>query len=112
MNNLSHQYPDFSETETKTSFLQYIQSMNPETVAQLSQPASPEVVQVIERTITTMLGTLPSEEFNVMITTNRENLGKIIASAMLNGYFLRNAEQRMEFEKSLNLTEAHSQDDE
>ncbi|MEC4818022.1 MAG: DUF760 domain-containing protein [Scytonema sp. PMC 1069.18] len=111
MSNISQQYPEFSGTETRSNFLQYIQSLNPETVAQLSQPASPEVLQVIERTITTMLGNLPSEEFNVMITTNRENLGKIIASAMINGYFLRNAEQRMEFEKSLNLTEAGSQDD-
>jgi hypothetical protein len=58
-----------------------------------------------------MLGNLPSGEFNVAITTNRENLGRIIASAMVNGYFLRNAEQRMAFEKSLSLVEANSQDD-
>jgi hypothetical protein len=48
-----------------------------------------------------MLGTLPSEHFGVMINTNRENLGRLLASAMMSGYFLRNAEQRMDFEKSL-----------
>ncbi|GAB1542580.1 hypothetical protein NUACC21_52540 [Scytonema sp. NUACC21] len=107
----SHNHSEVPGTETKTHFWQYIQSMNPETIAQLSQPASPEVFQIIERTITGMLGTLPSEDFDTMITTSRENLGKIIASSMLNGYFLRNAEHRMELEKSLNLAGVSSEDE-
>ena len=39
--------------------------------------------------------------FDVEITTNRENLGRLLASAMMSGYFLRGAEQRMTFEDSL-----------
>jgi len=81
----------------------YIQSMQPETVAQLSKPNSPDVLQAMERNIIGMLGNLPSEHFEVMITTNRENLGRLLASAMMSGYFLRNAEQRMTLEKSLQL---------
>ncbi|WP_208346214.1 DUF760 domain-containing protein, partial [Aetokthonos hydrillicola] len=37
--------------------------------------------------------------------TNRENLGRLLASAMISGYFLRNAEQRMNFEMALQGTE-------
>jgi hypothetical protein len=80
---------------------QYVQSLSPETVAQLSKPGSQEVFQVMERNIIGLLGGLPSEHFDVSITTSRENLGRLLASAMMSGYFLRNAEQRMAFERSL-----------
>jgi hypothetical protein len=112
VNNLSNRNPEFfgSDALGNDSLLQYVQHMSPEMVAQLSQPSSPEVLKAMERTIVTMLGTLPSEHFNVMITTNRENLGRLLASAMMNGYFLRNIEQRMGFEKSLQAAEANSTD--
>lgn len=84
---------------------QYVQSLNPEMIAQLSKP-SPSAVQVLERNITGMLGTLPSEHFGVTITTSREHLGRLLASAMMNGYFLHSAEQRMAFEQSLQRTES------
>lgn len=79
---------------------QYVQSMHPEVIAQLSQP-SQQAVQVMERNIVGMLGGLPPEHFGVTITTSRENLGRLLASAMISGYFLHSAEQRMDFEKSL-----------
>nr|WP_231933175.1 DUF760 domain-containing protein [Geminocystis sp. NIES-3708] len=92
-------------------FLDYLQSLTPETINQLSKPQSQEVFQVMERNIMGMLGTLPSEHFGVMVSTNRENLGKLLASAMMSGYFLRNAEQRMDFERAL-MAGDHNQDSE
>jgi hypothetical protein len=80
---------------------QYVQGLSPETIAQLSKPESHEVFQVMERNIIGLLGNLPSEQFDVSISTSREHLGRLLASAMMSGYFLRNAEQRMTFEKSL-----------
>lgn len=105
MNNKSNLVPESfgSGAESGHLLFSYIQSMSPEMVAQLSKPSSPEVLQLMERTIVTMLGSLPSEHFNVMITTSRDHLGRLLASAMMNGYFLRNAEQRMAFEKSMHL---------
>lgn len=91
----------FASSEGENNLLDYIQSLSPETVAQLSQPQSSEVFQVMERNIVGMLGHLPSEHFGVMISTNRENLGRLLASAMMSGYFLRNVEQRMNFENAL-----------
>ncbi len=112
MNNLYNRNPENfgSEAGSNNLLSQYVQSMNPENIAKLSKPTSPEVLQVIERTVVTMLGGLPSEEFDVEITTSRQHLGMLLASAMINGYFLRNVEQRLEFEKSLELTEVGSQD--
>jgi len=101
-----------SETGSSDTLWQYVQSMNPETVARLSRPASPEVFHVMERNIIGLLGSLPSEQFGITISTSRENLGRLLASAMMSGYFLRNAEQRMAFEQSFQLSEATSSDSE
>lgn len=84
---------------------QYVQTMHPDAIAQLSKP-SQQAFQVMERNIVGMLGGLPPEHFGVTITTSRENLGRLLASAMISGYFLHSAEQRMDFEKSLGVVEA------
>lgn len=87
--------------EVSNQLWQYVSSMEPETVSRLSQPTSDEVTQVMERSILSLLGHLPSGQFDVMITTSRESLGRLLASAMTNGYFLRAAEQRLAFEGTL-----------
>ncbi|MGB8698755.1 MAG: DUF760 domain-containing protein [Thermosynechococcaceae cyanobacterium] len=87
--------------ETDNQLWQYVASMEPEAISRLSQPASPEVLQVMERHVVSLLGHLPSEHFDVAITTSRENLGRLLASAMINGYFLKAAEQRMSFEQMI-----------
>jgi hypothetical protein len=97
-----------SEGESTNLLWQYVQSLTPDTINQLSKPTSNEVFQVMEHNIIGILGNLPSDHFNVSITTSRENFGRILASAMISGYFLRNAEQRMGFEKSLQVTDSES----
>lgn len=110
MNNSSNQFPELFQNSAESSeyLWQYVQSMSPETISQLSSPTSPEVLQVMERNIIGLLGGLPSEHFEVNITTSREHLGRLLASAMISGYFLRNAEQRLAFEKSLLTSETNS----
>lgn len=111
MSNSSNQVSDFfnSESQTSNSLWQYVSSLSPETISQLSKPGSPEVLGVIERNIIGLLGSLPPENFNVNINTNRESLGKLLASAMISGYFLRNAEQRMDFESALQDVEVNEE---
>jgi hypothetical protein len=111
MNNIYNRNPEnFGSEAVNNNLWQYIKSLNPEMVAQLSKPTSPEVLQAIERTVVSMLGSLPSEDFDIEITTSRQHLGMLLGSAMLNGYFLHNVQQRLEFEKSLQLTEVDSKD--
>lgn len=93
-----------SATENQNLLWEYVQSLSPDTISQLSRPSSNEVFQVMERNILGLLGNLPPENFGVTISTNRENLGRLLASAMISGYFLRNAEQRLVFEKNLEQT--------
>ncbi|MBD2293836.1 DUF760 domain-containing protein [Anabaena sphaerica FACHB-251] len=112
MSNQSNRVSEFFNSESENSNLlwQYVKSLSPETVTQLSKPTSSEVFQVMERNIVGLLGNLPSEHFGVTITTSRESLGRLLASAMISGYFLRNAEQRMDFDMALQGTEANSSD--
>lgn len=107
MNNPSGNNQSFfgGKRETGNALLQYVQAMSPETVAQLSRPVSSEVMQAMEQNIIGLLGGLPSQNFDITVTTNRENLGRLLASAMMSGYFLRGAEQRLAFEESLLSTE-------
>ncbi len=100
----------FGQEGENNGLWQYVQSLSPETIAHLSKPESPEVFQVMERNIMGLLGNLPSEQFDVAISTNRENLGRLLASAMMSGYFLSKAEQRMTFEQSLQGTPNNIQD--
>lgn len=110
MSNQSNRVSEFfnSESETDNLLWQYVKSLSPDTVTQLSKPTSPEVFQVMERNIVGLLGNLPSEHFGVTITTSRESLGRLLASAMISGYFLRNAEQRMNFELALQSAEVNN----
>jgi hypothetical protein len=55
----------------------------------------------MERNIAGLLGHLPGNQFEIAVTTSKENLGRLLASAMTSGYFLRNAEIRHSIEKSL-----------
>lgn len=94
--------PDFSQDNcSETPLWDYVQSMSPEQISHLSQPTSSEVFHVMEQSILGLLGELPPDGFGVSITASREQLGQLLASAALSGYFLRNAEQRLEFEQSL-----------
>jgi hypothetical protein len=97
-----------SESESSNLLWQYVKSLSPETVNHLSKPNSVEVFQVMERNIMGLLGNLPSEHFGINVSTSRENLGRLLASAMISGYFLRNAEQRMNFEVTLQGTETNN----
>jgi hypothetical protein len=100
LNDTSNQVPEFTRHGDSGLLWQYVQSLSPDTVAQLSRPTSADVLQVMERNITGLLGGLPADDFDVTIATSREQLGRLLASAMMSGYFLRNAEQRMAFESA------------
>lgn len=90
------QSPSIDRSENR--LLQYLKQQSPEVVAQLAESVSPEVQQLIAGNIQGLLGALPSNQFQTQVSTNRDNLAGLLASAMMTGYFLRNVEQRMELE--------------
>ena len=97
--------PDFlssqPEDEQANQLLNYLQHQSPDVLSRVAKSASPEIQQIISQNVQGLVGMLPSEHFNVQITTDRENLAGLLASAMMTGYFLRQMEQRMELEETL-----------
>lgn len=110
MDDITGKLPEFMESDSakashqENALLSYVKTMDPETITQLSRPASNDVMQVIEHNVIGLLGGLPSQSFDVSVTTNRENLGRLLASAMMSGYFLRGAEQRLAFEEQFSAS--------
>lgn len=101
MDDVTGRLPEYMDANSAkdNALLSYVKTMDPDTITQLSRPASSEVMQVMEHNVMGLLGGLPSQHFDVSVTTNRENLGRLLASAMMSGYFLRGAEQRLSFEE-------------
>lgn len=90
-----------AEESQANQLLKYLQHQSPEVLARVAKSVSPEIKQIISQNVQGLVGVLPSEAFNVQITTDRENLAGLLASAMMTGYFLRRMEQRMELEASV-----------
>lgn len=110
LNNADFFGEDTDEQEVNP-LLKYLQHQSPDVLAQVAKSATPDVKQIISHNVQGLVGMLPSEAFNVKITTDRENLAGLLASAMMTGYFLRQMEQRMEIEdvlhNSLSLNQEH-----
>jgi hypothetical protein len=90
-----------AEDDQQNQLLKYLQHQSPEVLARVAKSVSPEIKQIVSQNVQGLVGVLPSEAFNVQITTDRENLAGLLASAMMTGYFLRRMEQRMELEDNL-----------
>ncbi|HEY9836372.1 DUF760 domain-containing protein [Phormidium pseudopriestleyi FRX01] len=97
--------PDFlnshDEDVEANQLLKYLQHQPPEVLARVAKSVSPEIKEIISQNVQGLVGVLPSENFEVQITTNRENLSGLLASAMMTGYFLHKMEQRMHLEERL-----------
>ncbi|MEB3358571.1 MAG: DUF760 domain-containing protein [Synechococcales bacterium] len=99
--NSANFFDEHDEEVQANQLLQYMQHQSPEMLAMVARSVSPEIKQIISQNVQGLVGVLPSEAFNVQVTTDRENLAGLLASAMMTGYFLRRMEQRMELEDSM-----------
>lgn len=90
-----------SQANQSNQLLKYLQHQSPEVLARVAKSVSPEIKQIISQNVQGLVGVLPAEAFNVQITTDRENLAGLLASAMMTGYFLSRMEQRMELEATI-----------
>ena len=101
---------DFSESESterdENSLMEYLRQQHPEVLAKIAHSASTEVKQIISHNVQGLVGMLPAEEFNIKVTTDKENLAHLLASAMMTGYFLCQMEKRMDLEEHLARSES------
>jgi CheY-specific phosphatase CheX len=89
------------DEESINPLIQYLKHQRPEVLSRVAQTVSPEIKQIISQNVQGLIGVLPADGFSVQVTTDRDNLAGLLASAMMTGYFLRQMEQRMQMEVSL-----------
>ncbi|KAL1118082.1 hypothetical protein V6Z11_D01G008200 [Gossypium hirsutum] len=74
---------------------------SPSKVSLIQKDVPPSTMDAMKRTISDMLGLLPSDRFQVFIEALWEPLPKLLISSMMTGYTLRNAEYRLCLERNL-----------
>lgn len=90
-----------TDSDHPNELLKYLQHQPPEVLTRVAQSVSGEIKQIIAQNVQGLVGVLPADGFNVQVTTDRDNLAGLLASAMMTGYFLRQMEQRMELEHTI-----------
>ena len=92
---------DNNESHDGNALIQYLQEQSPDVLQRVAKSASPDIQDIIRHNVQGLLGMLPGEQFEVKVTSSRDNFASLLASAMMTGYFLRQMEQRKELEESL-----------
>lgn len=63
-----------------------IQEIEPLDVSLIQKDVPVETVDAMKRTISSMLGLLPSDQFHVLVEAFWEPLSKLLVSSMMTGY--------------------------
>ena len=92
---------DDATAQRRQRLNRYIQSQSAEDMARLAAEISPEIKQLVAANVQALLGHLPPQDFHTSISTSKENLQNLLASAMLTGYFMHAMEQRLAMETLL-----------
>lgn len=66
--------------------LSLVQEIQPLDATRIGKDVSPDSTDAMKRTISGMLGLLPSDQFHVMVETSGEPLAKLLVSSMMTGY--------------------------
>ena len=103
---------DNNEGHESNALIQYLQDQPADVLQRVAKSASPEIQEIIRHNVQGLLGMLPGEQFDVKVTSSRDNFASLLASAMMTGYFLRQMEQRKELEESLLADESMAIDPE
>ena len=103
---------DNNEAHESNALIQYLQDQPADVLQRVAKSASPEIQEIIRHNVQGLLGMLPGEQFEVKVTSSKDNLASLLASAMMTGYFLRQMEQRKQLEETLISDEEMSVDPE
>jgi len=101
---------DNNEGHEANALIQYLQDQPADVLQRVAKSASPEIQEILRHNVQGLLGMLPGEQFEVKVTSSKDNLASLLASAMMTGYFLRQMEQRKQLEETLLSDEEMSVD--
>ncbi|XP_047338428.1 uncharacterized protein LOC124942062 [Impatiens glandulifera] len=84
-----------NRTSKKSALLNLVQEIEPLDVSFIQKDVPLTTIDAMKRTISGMLGLLPSDQFQVFVEALWEPLSKLLISSMMTGYTLKNAEHRL-----------------
>ncbi|CAA0806788.1 Unknown protein [Striga hermonthica] len=93
---------EYSPSE-KSNLYNLVRDIEPLDVSLIQKDVPQTTIDAMKRTISGMLGLLPSDQFQVMVEALWEPLFKLLISSMMTGYTLRNAEYRLSLERNLEI---------
>ncbi|XP_021738773.1 uncharacterized protein LOC110705224 [Chenopodium quinoa] len=89
--------------------LDLIQDIEPLDISLIQKDVPPTTIDAMKRTISGMLGLLPSNQFQILVEALWEPLSRLLVSSMMTGYTLRNAEYRLCLEKNLDIHDENNE---
>ncbi|KAF6143178.1 hypothetical protein GIB67_011861 [Kingdonia uniflora] len=81
-----------------------LKQIEPLDTSVISKGVSSAAKDSMKRTISTMLGILPSDQFSVTIKVSRKPLDRLLASSIITGYTLWNAEYRVSLTRNFEMS--------
>ncbi|KAJ6804750.1 uncharacterized protein M6B38_303790 [Iris pallida] len=97
---------DSRHRSSKKSILtKLIHEIEPLDLSHIQQDVPANTVDAMKRTISGMLGLLPSDQFYVLVEAYWDPLFKLLVSSIMTGYTLSNAEYRLCLERNLDVCE-------
>ncbi|XVF14175.1 hypothetical protein REPUB_Repub09cG0034500 [Reevesia pubescens] len=69
----------------------------------ISKGVSDSAKESMKRTISTMLGILPSDQFSILVSLSKPPLHRLLCSSIITGYTLWNAEYRVSLMRNLEI---------
>ncbi|XVF60413.1 hypothetical protein PTKIN_Ptkin08bG0043800 [Pterospermum kingtungense] len=78
-----------------------LKNIEPLDTCVISKGVSDSAKESMKRTISAMLGILPSDQFSVLVSLSKPPLHRLLFSCIITGYTLRNAEYRVSLMRNL-----------
>ncbi|XP_074286252.1 uncharacterized protein LOC141611574 [Silene latifolia] len=102
---------EFRDTSSskKPLLLDLIHDIEPLDVSLIQKDVPPTTIDAMKRTISGMLGLLPSNQFQIMVEALWDPLSRLLVSSMMTGYTLQNAEYRLCLERNLDIHEDNNE---
>ncbi|KAF0887706.1 hypothetical protein E2562_002399 [Oryza meyeriana var. granulata] len=90
--------------EEKSALWNLIKDIEPLDLSIIQKDVPSETVDAMKRTVSGMLGLLPSNQFHVVIESLWNPFFKLLASSIMTGYTLFNAQYRLSLERMLEFS--------
>lgn len=83
--------------------LEFVANVSPDIVLEFAKSAPREVIESMQKAASFKVGTLPSEVFDVTISTSRGKFMQLMFSYLMLGYLFRNAQCHVELHRDMML---------